>query len=109
MVQPISSPRLRRRYEWCTSPLQCCLERTALSGCVAFSQFTGQHGGFIPSIHHILVTNQGKGLGTVTQNCYAGNPPRLSVKRGRVQRPEPRAAEDAGGARASNGIPPSMT
>jgi hypothetical protein len=39
----------------------------------SFGQFNGQSGGFIPSIHDILVTNQGKGLRTVTQHYYAGN------------------------------------
>jgi hypothetical protein len=39
----------------------------------SFAQFNGQHGGFIPSVNDILVTGQGKGLGTVTQHYYAGN------------------------------------
>jgi hypothetical protein len=39
----------------------------------SFSQFNGQHGGFSPNINDILLTSQGKGLGTVTQHYYAGN------------------------------------
>ncbi|MDX6456548.1 MAG: hypothetical protein QOE55_245, partial [Acidobacteriaceae bacterium] len=39
----------------------------------SFSQFNGQYRGFTPSIHDILVKNQGNGLRTVTQHYYAGN------------------------------------
>jgi hypothetical protein len=38
----------------------------------SFASFNGSHGDFTPNIQDILVTNQGKGLGTVTQHYYAG-------------------------------------
>jgi hypothetical protein len=38
----------------------------------SFASFNGRHGDFMPNIQDILVTNQGKGLGTVTQHYYAG-------------------------------------
>jgi hypothetical protein len=38
----------------------------------SFGQFNGRNGDFIPNIQDILVTNRGKGLGTVTQHYYAG-------------------------------------
>jgi hypothetical protein len=38
----------------------------------SFASFNGRHGEFIPNIQDILVTNQDKGLGTVTQHYYGG-------------------------------------
>jgi hypothetical protein len=38
----------------------------------SFGQFNGRNGNFVPNIQDILATNQGKGLGTVTQHYYAG-------------------------------------
>jgi hypothetical protein len=38
----------------------------------SFASFNGRHGDFVPNIQDILATNQGKGLGTVTQHYYAG-------------------------------------
>jgi hypothetical protein len=38
----------------------------------SFASFNGSHGDFTPNIQDILATNQGKGLGTVTQHYYAG-------------------------------------
>src|ERR1700733_9043656 len=38
----------------------------------SFASFNGSHGDFVPNIQDILATNQGKGLGTVTQHYYAG-------------------------------------
>ncbi|HTF71870.1 MAG TPA: glycosyl hydrolase family 79 C-terminal domain-containing protein [Edaphobacter sp.] len=38
----------------------------------SFASFNGRHGDFIPNIQDILVTNQDKGLGAVTQHYYGG-------------------------------------
>ena len=38
----------------------------------SFASFNGSHGDFVPNIQDILATNQGKGLGTVTQHYYPG-------------------------------------
>ncbi len=39
----------------------------------SFASFNGRHGGFIPNVQELFVTNRGKGLGAVTQHYYAGS------------------------------------